>query len=341
MCETCLTTLGIRGSCSVVPEIPKSSVTFNAVVSTPGQHQPPCISALRAGSSSSARPTGKPVAARSGSGELWVTKWKPKSSDELVGNNTLVSTVRGFLKQWEAIHIHGQSPKPIPGAGTKNIDLAKFKSILLSGPPGIGKTSSATIIARECGFRAVEVNASDSRGKSDSKILNGMNNKLANGISELCTNTSIGGQKTCIIMDEVDGMSGGDRGGVQELIQNIKKSKIPIICICNDKYSQKLKSLRNHVIQLDFRKPTAQQIIKRAAHICAVEGLKTNDAALSRLIEMTNGDIRMVLNQLQLIRVRKDTFTFDDLKVQNIYFSILLFTSFSASSYYFLNFSCN
>ena len=55
-------------------------------------------------------------------------------------------------------------------------------------------------------------------------------------------------------MDEVDGMSGGDRGGVSELITIIKASKVPVICICNDKYSQKLKSLRNSCMELDFRR---------------------------------------------------------------------------------------
>ena len=37
-------------------------------------------------------------------------------------------------------------------------------------------------------------------------------------------------------MDEVDGMSSSDRGGNQALIQVIKKSRTPIICICNDRY---------------------------------------------------------------------------------------------------------
>jgi hypothetical protein len=41
--------------------------------------------------------------------------------------------------------------------------------------------------------------------------------------------------------------AGGDRGGVADLITTIKLSKVPIICICNDKYHQKLRSLRNHV----------------------------------------------------------------------------------------------
>ena len=56
-----------------------------------------------------------------------------------------------------------------------------------------------------------------------------------------------------LIMDEVDGMSGGDRGGVSDLIQSIHRSKVPIICICNDKYNQKLRSLRNHTLELDYR----------------------------------------------------------------------------------------
>ena len=54
-------------------------------------------------------------------------------------------------------------------------------------------------------------------------------------------------------MDEVDGMSGGDRGGVQDLIESIKRSRVPIIAICNDKYHQKLRSLRNHCLELEYR----------------------------------------------------------------------------------------
>lgn len=55
-------------------------------------------------------------------------------------------------------------------------------------------------------------------------------------------------------------MSAGDRGGVADLIASIKISKIPIICICNDRYSQKLKSLLNYCLPLNFRKPTKQQV---------------------------------------------------------------------------------
>jgi len=52
-------------------------------------------------------------------------------------------------------------------------------------------------------------------------------------------------KKSVIIMDEVDGVGAGDRGGIGALIQVIKSSKTPIICICNDRMSQKLTSLVN------------------------------------------------------------------------------------------------
>lgn len=55
-------------------------------------------------------------------------------------------------------------------------------------------------------------------------------------------------------MDEVDGMSSGDRGGMAELISLIKKTKIPIICICNDHSSTKVRSLMNYCLDLRFKR---------------------------------------------------------------------------------------
>lgn len=84
-------------------------------------------------------------------------------------------------------------------------------------------------------------------------------------------------------MDEVDGMSGSDRGGVQDLIQTIQKSKIPIICICNDKYNMKLRSLRNHTLELDFRWVLCVAVVLHAAMLCA--------CALRTLLEILNAPL--------------------------------------------------
>ena len=69
-------------------------------------------------------------------------------------------------------------------------------------------------------------------------------------------------------------MSAGDRGGVSELVAVIKSSKVPIIAIANDKWSQKLKPLRSAALELDFRKPDARTVAKRLAAVCAAEGLQ-------------------------------------------------------------------
>lgn len=51
-------------------------------------------------------------------------------------------------------------------AGGKKDDGSNFKACLISGPPGIGKTTAATIIAKECGYDILELNASDARNKA-------------------------------------------------------------------------------------------------------------------------------------------------------------------------------
>lgn len=75
-------------------------------------------------------------------------------------------------------------------------------------------------------------------------------------------------------MDEVDGMAGNDRGGMAELIRLIKISKVPIICICNDRQSQKVKSLANSCYDLRVRRPTKTQIASRIIEIARKEGLQ-------------------------------------------------------------------
>lgn len=78
-------------------------------------------------------------------------------------------------------------------------------------------------------YRAIELNASDVRNKKS----------IAEPLKATSDNNSIGFRgvltRCLLIMDEVDGMSAGDRGGISALIDIIKNSKIPVICIANDR----------------------------------------------------------------------------------------------------------
>ncbi len=55
---------------------------------------------------------------------------------------------------------------------------------------------------------------------------------------------------------------------------------------------------------------------KRLLMICQAEGLQVNEATLVCLVEGTNGDIRAILGQLQMIRLRRSVLAYDDAKVQ-------------------------
>jgi replication factor C subunit 1 len=177
----------------------------------------------------------------------------------------------------------------------------------LSGPPGIGKTSAARIVCAQLGFEVVEQNASDTRNKSS----------IESSIKDLSTNKGIdyfsvagkkkaqanqntdaeiwGGlatNKSVIIMDEVDGVGAGDRGGIAALIKIIKATKTPIICICNDRSSQKLASLVNHCYDLKFQRPPINQIKNLVMRVAKNENFEMEEEQASQMIESSGNDIR-------------------------------------------------
>jgi len=67
--------------------------------------------------------------------------------------------------------------------------------------------------------------------------------------------------KHVLLMDEVDGMAGNeDRGGLQELVNLMKSTDVPIICICNDRFNTKVKTISTHSYDLRFSKLRVEQI---------------------------------------------------------------------------------
>ena len=72
--------------------------------------------------------------------------------------------------------------------------------------------------------------------QAESDIKAGLNGKCANVVKEMVTNCAVSfdgsTKKQVLIMDEVDGMSGGDRGGVQDLIASIKARLVEAASRC-------------------------------------------------------------------------------------------------------------
>ncbi|KAK0570369.1 hypothetical protein LWI29_000136 [Acer saccharum] len=64
----------------------------------------------------------------------------------------------------------------------------------------MGKTTSAKLVSQMLGFQAIEVNASDSRGKADAKISKGIGGSNANSIKELVSNESLSAKMDRFVM---------------------------------------------------------------------------------------------------------------------------------------------
>jgi replication factor C subunit 1 len=129
--------------------------------------------------------------------------------------------------------------------------------------------------------------------------------------------TLFGGElqdKNLIIMDEVDGMSGNeDRGGIAAIIDIIKKTKTPIICIANDRQSPKLKTLANYCYDLKFVHPDKRTISIRLAEICKKENISCELNALDYICEICGNDIRQIMNFIELWARTHKTIKFSDL----------------------------
>lgn len=203
--------------------------------------------------------------------ESWAEKYRPKTLDDLVGNKAVFEQLDDFLK--------GQSGK---------------KAALVSGSPGVGKTSAVLLICKLNGITPIEFNASDFRSK---KSINDHVSKVLNN-SEIFSKTGLQGK--ALIMDEVDGMT-SDRGGIPELVNLIKKTKIPIVCICNDKTHPKMRTLAYHCLDLHCRKLDSRMILPRIKYILDKENKSLTDGVINEIILNSNGDLRYIINTIQSI----------------------------------------
>ena len=231
-------------------------------------------------------------------GELWTTKYQPKKLSDLIGNKTTINKLITWLDDWNSVVLEGNTKKvetKFHRGQRPTFENVNARACLISGDPGIGKTSAVRLVAKLKGYKVYESNASDLRNKSS----------IGKNVGFMFDNkTLFGGElqdKNLIIMDEIDGMSGNeDRGGISAIIEIIKKTKTPIICIANDRQSLKLKSLVNYCYDLKFVHPDKRTIALRLAEICNKENIQYETNALEYLCEICGNDIRQLINYIEL-----------------------------------------
>ncbi len=302
---------------------------------------------------------------------LWVDRYRPSRFTELISNGKSNRNVLLWLTQWKNF-IDGKKPEQRRPEVRRNVKFDRkekqneegggqprkpweqdtleetdedgrpgCKLLLLAGPPGLGKTTMAHVLAEHAGFEVIEINASDERTAS------GLRERVENATqmrSVLHGQPGHDAKPSAIVLDEIDGaMEGRDgKGAITELLKlaagegrksgsrgvkkdgerdagsddddeasgssgNKKKSSTPklnrpIICICNDLWAPSLKALRDVARVFQFVPTPPRTMAKRLTEICRKEGLEPDRGAIMQVVEIADGDIRSALNTLQFMQ---------------------------------------
>lgn len=190
----------------------------------------------------------------------------------------------------------------------KNNILSK-RGIYLYGEPGTGKTTFVLNLLKELNYDVVRYDAGDIRNKSIIDTITDHNMSDKNIMSMF--NKKV--KKIVIVMDEIDGMNNGDKGGINTLIKLIrpkktKKQKLeeitqnPIVCIGNYHMDKKIKELMKVCYTVELKKPTICQITKIMDFI-----MPAIDKQLqSSIVDYVQSDMRKLQTVYNLYNKNKD-----------------------------------
>lgn len=193
-------------------------------------------------------------------------KYRAKKYQDLLGQEKAIEEVKLFLKQFP-----------------------KKKSLILYGQAGTGKTSLALAAARENNLEILELNSSDLRNRA----------KLEAIVKPASEQMSLFKKGKLILMDEVDGVTGTDIGGIPELVRLVTSTRFPVIMTCNDVWQSKLAPLRSASRLVELAPIDIGTTVSVLARICEAEGIKKEPQILKQIAIKTCGDLRAAINDLQ------------------------------------------
>ena len=152
---------------------------------------------------------------------LWVDKYAPRTFMELLSDEQVNREVLRWVKSWHGVVFGGGGgggQNYLYNSGTSGDGRPEHKILLLAGPPGLGKTTLAHVVARHCGYFPIEINASDERSATTLQARVRDATELAAGAVGLAPGGGRDGggggrrRPACVIVDEIDGAAGGPEG---------------------------------------------------------------------------------------------------------------------------------
>ncbi|MEK6945249.1 MAG: replication factor C large subunit [Nanoarchaeota archaeon] len=219
----------------------------------------------------------------------WVEKYRPKKFIEVKGQDVAIEKIKQFVDHFKKGASLPKKPK---------------KSMILYGPPGTGKTTLAHVAAKEANSELFELNASDMRDRE----------RLREILKPAIEQKSLVKENKIILVDEVDGISKVDWGGLPELLVLVETSVYPVIITANDIWDRRFSVLRQKSEITQLKEIDYKTISSILTEIAKKESLKVNPETITQISIKSKGDLRAAINDLQSIsRLGGEAyFTFDD-----------------------------
>jgi len=196
----------------------------------------------------------------------FVEKYRPDSFSGIIGQEEAIKSIRVFLDEFP-----------------------KKKAMLLHGPAGTGKTSMVLAAAKEKDCEILELNSSDFRNRA----------KLESILKPATLQQSLFKKGKILLMDEVDGVTGTDIGGIPELVRIISETKYPIIMTCNDAWQSKMAPVRAKSKVVEIKQISIGDIVSILSRISEAESLDRAPLFLKQIAIKSQGDLRAAINDLQ------------------------------------------
>lgn len=213
----------------------------------------------------------------------WVEKYRPRTFDDIVGNEDIVSRFRVMSTEGNVQHM------------------------ILYGSPGTGKTTCVLCLARtllgdKFSEAFTELNASNERGI----------NVIREKIVSICRSKQDlpEGRQKIIFLDEVDSMTNEAQQALRRIIEKYTDST-RFIMACNSLASV-TEAIQSRCSVFRFSRIDQTSMLNRMRQICQKENVTFREKGLVEILNISNGDLRTAINNLQTVAIGKNSITLEN-----------------------------